>query len=156
MITLKGCGWLVLSLMILLLRVMGNRVSQELRTASAQFLKDFWKVCQLNIGRRSAECHWDSYFENILGILFCLLTEPRTSQTRNYHGTAWLEVVIPTAVFFFFFYWCILSYVMSFLCDQEMSIWYAENQLHIWMFHYFSYLNISLFTWQFIIFQLKK
>ncbi len=83
---------LVLGL-ILLLRVMGNCVKQELRSASAHFLKDLWKGLSAKY-----RVPWHRMPLGFLGGWFCLLTEPRTSQTRHHHSTAYLEVVIVTAV----------------------------------------------------------
>lgn len=79
--------------LILLLRVMGNGVKQELRSASAHFLKDLWKGLSAKY-----RAPWHRMPLGFLGGWFCLLTEPGTSQTRHHHSTAYLEVVVVTAV----------------------------------------------------------
>ncbi len=78
--------------LILLLRVMGNCVKQELRSASAHFLKDLWKG--LSAKYRAL---WHKMPLGFLGGWFSLLTEHRTSQTRHHHNTAYLEVVVISA-----------------------------------------------------------
>ncbi len=112
--------------LILLLRVMGNCVKQELRSASAHFLNFFlyFLYFQLNIGRRGTKWHWNFLAADLVcsqniehlrrGIIIIALHIWRLSSFLQIYQISWV------------------SYFTSLVCDQEregvkLSIWSTQG-----------------------------